>query len=46
VAGQVIRPELRAVLGFAEPVGAGYLERLIAFTGQVPTISSPVSSAN
>jgi uncharacterized protein (TIGR03086 family) len=50
VAGQVIRPELRAVVGFADPVetgpDAGYLERLIAFTGRTPAISSSVSSAS
>jgi len=48
VAEQVIRPELRAVVGFGEPVeagpDAGYLERLIAFTGR--TSSIPSSSAN
>jgi uncharacterized protein (TIGR03086 family) len=48
VAKQVIRPELRAAVGFGEPVearpGAGYLERLIAFTGRTPTI--PSASAN
>jgi len=50
VAGQVIRPELRAVVGFADPVeagpDAGYLERLIAFTGRTPALSSSVSSAS
>jgi uncharacterized protein (TIGR03086 family) len=50
VAGQVIRPELRAMVGFADPVeagpGAGYLERLIAFTGRDPSIPSSAASAN
>jgi uncharacterized protein (TIGR03086 family) len=50
VAGQVIRPELRAMVGFADPVeagpDAGYLERLIAFTGRDPSIPSSAASAN
>jgi uncharacterized protein (TIGR03086 family) len=49
VAEQVIRPELRAVVGFADPVEtgseAGYLERLIAFTGRTPANPSIPSSA-
>jgi uncharacterized protein (TIGR03086 family) len=48
VAEQVIRPELRAVVGFADPVEtgseAGYLERLIAFTGRTPSNPSIPSS--
>jgi uncharacterized protein (TIGR03086 family) len=47
VAGQIIRPELRAVVGFADPLeagpDAGLLDRLIAFTGRDP---SSASSAN
>jgi uncharacterized protein (TIGR03086 family) len=49
VARQIIRPEIRAGGAFADPVeagpDAGILDRLIAFTGRVPSISSSVSSA-
>ena len=49
-ARQIIRPEIRAGGAFADPVeagpDAGLLDRLVAYTGRVPSAASSASSAN